>query len=119
MKNSNIKTAVFTIILSFVALFSYAQETQTNNKIIANSLEEITITVKKTSLKEKAIFINNKKALRKAVKLSKGDIDKFKNEISTSIPSFSDIIDNNWEELYDESKLLTLIGKVESLPSVL
>lgn len=119
MKNSNIKTVVFAVILSLVASFSYGQETQTNDKIIANSLEEITIVVKKSSLKDKAIFVNNKKALRKAAKLSKGDIDKFRNEISTSIPSFSDVIDNNWEELYDESKLLTFIGKVESLPSVL
>ncbi|WP_405378738.1 hypothetical protein [Nonlabens sp. Asnod3-A02] len=119
MKNSNLKTAAFSIIFLFFTLFSFAQEAQKTSNRLSNSLEEITITVKKSSLKDQAIFKNNKKALRRAAKLSKGDINKFKSEIATSIPSFSDVIDNNWEELYDESKLLTLIGKVESLPSVL
>jgi len=119
MKISNRKTAVLSIIFSLIALLALSQEVEKTTNRLSNSLEEITITVKKSSIKDNTIFINNKKALRKAAKLSKGDIDKFRSEISASIPSFSDVIDNNWQELYHESKLLTFIGKVESLPSVL
>jgi uncharacterized protein YoxC len=98
---------------------SVAQKMETAHKVSSNTLDEITLTVKKSSFKNDAVFHENKKYLRKAARLSQGDIDTFKNQIRSSVPSFKDISDTKWESLYDASKLLTFLGKVEELPSVL
>jgi hypothetical protein len=119
MKNSTIKPAFFSILFMLISLYSVAQEMTTENKASSNTLDQITLIVKKSSFKNDAVFHENKKYLRKAARLSQGDIDTFKNQIRSSVPSFKDISDTKWESLYDASKLLTFLGKVEELPSVL
>ncbi|QJP33617.1 hypothetical protein F0365_03940 [Nonlabens sp. Ci31] len=119
MRNSAIKFAFFSVLFMLTSFHSVAQKMETAHKVSSNTLDEITLTVKNSSFKNDSIFHENKKYLRKAVRLSEGDIDTFKNQIKRIVPSFKDISDTNWEELYDASKLLTFQGKVEELPSVL
>ena len=119
MRNSTIKFAFFSILFILINLFSVAQEMITENKVSSNTLDEITLIVKKSSFKNDVVFLENKNYLRKAARLSQGDIDTFKNQIRKTIPSFKNISHFKWGELYDASKLLTFLGKVEELPSVL
>jgi hypothetical protein len=119
MRNSTIKCTFFSIIFILTSFLSVAQEMTKENKVLSNTLDEITLIVKKSSFKNDAVFLENKNYLRKAARLSKGDMDTFKNQIRSTVPSFKDITDTRWGELYDASKLLTFLGKVEELPSVL
>ncbi|MEN8815840.1 MAG: hypothetical protein ABF274_03070 [Nonlabens sp.] len=119
MKNSNINTTILSALFVLFSVITYGQENNDTQKTLTNSLEEITVLVQKADLKDQPIFNENKKQLRKAARQSKGDIDKFKSQVIHSVPSFSDINNTKWEKLYNESKLLTFIGKVEELPSVL
>ncbi|AUC78517.1 hypothetical protein CW736_03475 [Nonlabens sp. MB-3u-79] len=119
MGNSTIKPAFFSIMFILTSLLSVAQEMITENKVSSNTLDEITLIVKKSSFKNDAVFLENKNYLRKAARLSQGDMDIFKNQIRKTVRSFKDISDIRWGELYDASKLVTFLGKVEELPSVL
>jgi hypothetical protein len=119
MRNSNIKSLIFSTVIILVSSFSFAQENTSVKEILPNSLDEITLIGKKSSLKGTTVFIENKKHLRKAARLSKGNIDNFKENISTTVPSFTDLSDTHWKQLFEESKLLTFQGKIEELPSVL
>lgn len=117
MKNTDLKTVLFLFLFSFLSSLSFAQVNK--DKTLTNSLDEITITAEKVSLEDTKEFIENKKHLRKAARKSDGDINTFKNQVLETIPAFSIISDTKWEKLYNESKLLTFIGKIEELPSVL
>jgi hypothetical protein len=119
MKSSTITSVFFSIAFMLTSSYSVAQEMTTENNVSSNTLDQITLIVKKTSFKDDTVFNENKKYLRKAARLSQGNIDAFKNQIRNSVPSFKDISDTRWENLYDASKLLTFLGKVEELPSVL
>ena len=119
MRNSTIKSVFFSVLFTLITWNTVAQEITTENKPSTNTLEQITLIVKKSSFKNDTVFHKNKKYLRKAARLSQGDIDSFKYQIRRAVPSFKDISDTRWEKLYDASKLLTFLGKVEELPSVL
>lgn len=117
MKNIDLKTVLFLFLFSMVSTLGFGQLNE--SETLSNSLEEITITIEKVSLEDTKEFKENRKSLRKAARKSKGDIDSFKNQVVETVPAFSSISDNKWEELFSESRLLTFIGKVEELPSVL
>ncbi|MFT5926594.1 MAG: hypothetical protein ACI9WL_001343 [Rubritalea sp.] len=118
MRNSNIISLIVSSIIILMSSFSFAQENTSVKEILPNSLDEITLTVKKSSLKENTVFIENKKHLRKAARLSKGDIYNFKEQILRTVPSFTNLSDTDWKQIFAESKLLTFQGKIEEIPSV-
>jgi hypothetical protein len=119
MRNSHIKSLILSTAIILISSFSFAPENTTVKEILPNSLDEVRLTVKKSSLKRTTVFKENKKHLRKAVRLSKGNIYNFKEQISRTVPSFINLSDTHWKQLFEESKLLTFQGKIEELPSVL
>ena len=116
---SYLKAYLGWIMLSFLLASTSVQAQSKDGTAQLNTLDTITLSFKRSGLKNQAFFKDNKKQLRKAARLSQGDIDKFERLVLTRIPELPSEIQYTWQELYEASRLLTFTGKIEALPSVL
>ncbi|WP_338350219.1 hypothetical protein [Nonlabens tegetincola] len=100
------------IILLLYSNLSYSQDYKDRD-----SLPEITVTATSDKTYNSTIF--KRSTLRKSARLSKGNLEQFKNTLKAQVSKKLVLTEKEWRLLYNQAQKLTLNYKLDELPSVL